>query len=946
MLLLTFLATTAVAGTLDQPWRTVETEHFRLHYPIEAEAWALESAAQLEDIRARVAVEIGYAPDHVVDIVVMDPNTQSNGFALPWINGPRMGVYATPPNADSILGNYRSWEEDLIVHEDAHVVHMTIPSRNPWVHLFVDRAIGAGPVTMKSGRWVFEGYATVVEGRLTGLGRPNSDGRALWLRQMAREGRMPSYWELDGSQAWRGGSYAYIVGSAYLEWLELQQGEGALRDLWTALSAHKQRDFNESFMAVFGEAPDVLYSRFVAELARDALLIEAARPVQEGTIWQDLWGSTGAPTLSKDGEKLAAVVRPEIGPARLVVWSTGENEEPLAEWQEAVDAALEKDPEDITPVQPEVFPREPEHERVRPDRAASEPRWTPDDQLLFAAWFTAPDGRRVPDLVLWNPEGGERRVTRGGSLHSPDPHPDGARAIAVRQAWSASQLVWVDLEGGEWTAITEPDVNAVLDQPRISPDGSTLAYLRNVDGWALVLRDLASGAEREVALPEGGQVAQPAWAPDSSGLYASVGVGGFIEAWFLPATEGAGPARQLTSSRGGVAAPEPTPGGDALYYLSMDVEGRDLHRVSITEPAPETAPFVVSPPVLRPPRPPAIDPPTQVAVTPEPFRLGGLSASPMAGTAMGPGRIWADLGVRVGDVAGRNTLHLQGGFDDARSWGLSAAYATRALPVTLTVSGLLLNENFDGGDFLRNRAIGELSLSRTFTGADTTLSLMGGGWVDAALPDSDGRPLLASGFLSGSLRQTRWLSQVWLGYELAGDIQYGQRKAAIDDSEWLPLPLYRPSLTLEGGWWPVGVALHGESTIGNARIGGLPTSLYPAGWAAGNQTFVPVLPVNYFVNSGHRAGSVAITAPGGVSLSARVDHGTVDEATYKSPRNVHHIALQSDTPVAAQPIAKISDLRLQAGVACVFDDYRTWWGDRECRELDDYRAWLGVSWRP
>ena len=28
------------------PWRTVETEHFRLHYPVEAEAWALDCSVQ------------------------------------------------------------------------------------------------------------------------------------------------------------------------------------------------------------------------------------------------------------------------------------------------------------------------------------------------------------------------------------------------------------------------------------------------------------------------------------------------------------------------------------------------------------------------------------------------------------------------------------------------------------------------------------------------------------------------------------------------------------------------------------------------------------------------------------------------------------------------------------------------------------------------------------
>jgi len=946
MLHLSLLLTAAFAGVLDQPWRTVETEHFRLHYPAEAEAWALESAAQLEDIRARVSEEVGYAPDQVVDLVVMDPYTQANGFALPWINGPRMGVFASPPNADSILGNYRSWEEDLIVHEDAHLVHMMIPSRNPWVHFFVDRGLGAGPVTVKSGRWVFEGYATVVEGRLTGAGRPNGDGRALLLRQMAREGRMPAYWELDASEAWRGGSYAYLVGSAYLEWLELRQGEGSLRDLWSALSAHTQRDFDVAFEAVFGDWPDVLYARFVAELTRDALAIEAARPIQEGTIWQDLWGSTGAPTVSPDGERLAVVVRPEEGPSRLVVWGTGDNDEALEEWQEAVDEALAKDPEDVTPVMPEVLPREPEYERVRPDRGASEPRWTPDGRLLFATWMRAGDGRYVPDLVLWDPEGGERRVTKEASLHSADPHPDGARAIAVRQAWSASQLVWVDLESGEWTPITEPDINAVLDQPRISPDGATLAYLRNRDSWALVLRDLTSGEEREVDLPEGALIAQPAWAPDGSGLYASLGIGGFIEAWFLPVI-GDGAPRQLTATRGGVAAPEPTPDGESLYFLSLDVEGRDLHKVSLAEPPPETTPFVVSPPVLRPPAPPPIDPPARAEVDAKPYRLGGLGVSPQVGAATSRGLGWVELGLRLGDVAGRTTLHLTGGFDGRNDQGLGGALAFRGLPVTVTLRGFTLSEerfNYDYNEplsVLRSRMGAELDLDRTFTWASGDLSLLAGGWADQPRGGYLQPDAAVAGFGRAALDQTFWFSQVWAGFEAHAG---GQYRALSEEGA-----LLRAGGTLKGGFSPIGVEARyalDTSSGGYLSVGGLSRSLYAPGWTL-DRLLVPGLGQGILVGDSHQSGGIALTAFETVELLAQRDYMTYSGGlTPDESDTVSHIALQVDTALPAQAIAKISGLNVQTGLACVAEAPYEGWRERACRQLDHYNLWLGVTWRP
>ncbi|HEY9420076.1 MAG TPA: hypothetical protein VIW92_01555, partial [Thermoanaerobaculia bacterium] len=299
-----FLALPLRAQGPSADWRTLTTAHFRVHYPASSEAWARRAAARLESIRERVVAEVGYEPPEVVDVLVSDPVADPNGAALPFLGWPRMVLWTSPPGPTSEIGHYSEWSELLVVHEETHLVHMLRPSRNP-VRQLVAKLIPAGPITLGAPRWVFEGYATVVEGRLTGSGRPNGDLRAAILRRWAQEGKLPSYGRLaSDTQSWRGMSLAYLLGSAYLEWLEERAGPGSLRNLWARMTARRARGFEEAFEGVFGDSPADLYDRFRAELTWRA--IEAERrsgEEQQGELWQDLSWSTSAPVVSPDGQR-------------------------------------------------------------------------------------------------------------------------------------------------------------------------------------------------------------------------------------------------------------------------------------------------------------------------------------------------------------------------------------------------------------------------------------------------------------------------------------------------------------------------------------------------------------------------------------------------------------------------------------------------------------------
>ena len=233
---------------------------------------------------------------------------EANGAAFPLFPRPHVVLWKTEPEPDSVIGHHRGWAELLLAHELGHMHHLLRPPRKPG--LWERWTAVVGPVTRKSPRWVIEGYATLIEGKLTGSGRPHSAIRASVLRQWAIEGKLPAYEALNRTDGFLGGSMAYLGGSAYLEWLETRSGDpNIFQALWARMAG--RRDFDGSFQATFGFAPKDGYQRFCAELTHTAMELERrvqAQGLREGEIVTQLKGWVTDLALSPDGSKLLARV--------------------------------------------------------------------------------------------------------------------------------------------------------------------------------------------------------------------------------------------------------------------------------------------------------------------------------------------------------------------------------------------------------------------------------------------------------------------------------------------------------------------------------------------------------------------------------------------------------------------------------------------------------------
>jgi hypothetical protein len=564
-------------------WRTIVTPTHRLHFTADLEAVAREVASRIEGIDSAIAANVGSNARKPIDVVIDDPYSISNGYALPFLDRPVTVWWATPPDPRSDIGNFTSWSELLAIHELTHLAHLNRPSRNPFLRrLWSALPANLGPVARKSPRWVFEGYATLVEGQISGTGRPNNAWRPAILRQWAIEGNLPTYGELSMSGDFNGGDFAYLSGSAYLEWLQKREGDSTLVHVWRRLSARHNRSFTSAFAGVYGDAPGALYGRHAAELTRDAMAAKAALEragIVEGELVQRLSWLTGDPAISPDGKRAVIALRDRERPTRVVVWKTTPEAEDTAAARRRREAQA-KDPEDVPDRRFYPIPKRPE--KVLPSeqgRAYQMPRWFPDNRrVLVTRWVSRSDGSLSPALYVWDTERGEtRRITPPVGVLQGDPHPTENVAVAMQCRSGHCDIVSVDLARGTIRTLLEGNARLTYYRPRWSPDGTRiLASVAEHGRWRVVVAARDGTVMRAIDPDDGANRYDGDWISNDSVVVVSE-LGGIANLEIIRLGESR--ASSLTRVTGAAVAPSVNRADGSIWFLSLHSRGLDVRRI-------------------------------------------------------------------------------------------------------------------------------------------------------------------------------------------------------------------------------------------------------------------------------------------------------------------------------------------------------------------------------
>ncbi|HEX8723786.1 MAG TPA: hypothetical protein VF737_00195, partial [Gemmatimonadaceae bacterium] len=721
-------------------WQTLETPHFRFHYPVPFAEWTRVTASHMEAVDSAVHALVGFAPTHRVDVVVDNPYDEPNGSALPFIDAPVLTFWPVPPTPRDDIGNWRSWSEILSVHEFAHLAHLTRPSRNPldalvWQLLPAD----LGPIPRKVPRWAIEGYATYVEGRITGSGRPNNAWRATVLRQWALEGHLPTYDEMSSWRAFNGSDFAYLAGSAFLEWLVAQQGDSSLVHVWRRASARVERSFDDAFAGVYGDSPRVLYGRFTAQLtaqATDAAQALGRSGLLEGTLIQHLAWQTGDPAFSADGRRVAIVLRSGSAPSRTVIWSA-EPPPPDTAGERRTREMLALDPEDVPATQFYPRPRKPlaTLEAVG-GRGFVDPRFLPGDRVLVDRLTRQADGALRPDLYAWSvASGGVYRLTVDAGVRDADPSPDGRTALATRCTGGACGVVRVDLRSGAVTPVLAGTPSRSFYRARFAP-GARQFVVSVTDGgrWRLAMASVDGSNLHFVGPDDGANRFDASFRPSGDTVVYVSDRGGIMNLAQLDLASDR--ERVLTRVTGAAVAPTIDPADGSVWFLSLHARGYDVRRLDADTAAGHVVDVVGDYGAAAPPAPVARDTmPVNAVSGPRPYGLGPRHGRWMPGETYGPDGLAGAVYLTNIDVIGRLDAFVGGVFGARPQWrggtfGLAwrgsrveldaAAHSARRQPRYGSVSGTT------GARYDDTRRGGLLAAAWTATGDEWRWRLRGG----------------------------------------------------------------------------------------------------------------------------------------------------------------------------------------------------------------------------
>ena len=533
-------------------WKTIETEHFVIHYHEPLGDVARQVAQAAEYSHRVLSPAFGHEPAEKTHIVITDDTDGANGFASVL---PRNSIrlFASAPGPLSSLNDHDDWLFGLTAHEYTHILHLDSIGGLPRLY---NRIFGkTWSPNQAQPRWVIEGIATYQESRRTSAGRTRNALFDMDLRAVTlADRRLDLDAVSNGPQAWPRGNAPYLYGSHFLKYVFDRHGEDKMRELsWSYGSNPVPYSLNRSIKNITGRSFAELYDDWLDYL-RDKYSAQAeavARAgLREGRRLTFSAENNSSPRYTRDG--------------RHIVWRQGDG---YSETRYR-----------IMPVGSNVG-RASDYATIHRSSGFAL-LW--DGSMVLAQTRRYRNDYSFDDLYRWDRRTDRlERLTRGMRAREPAVSPDESRVAFVINGRSQTQLAVMPLRPDAepqivWTGQRFDQVGS----PYWSPDGTHIACsVWTAGGYRdLMLVDMKSGAARRLTHDRANDVS-PVFSPDGSTIFYSSDRSGIYNVYALELATGT--TWQVTNVVGGAFWADISPDGKQLVYQGFGPGGYDLYELDI-----------------------------------------------------------------------------------------------------------------------------------------------------------------------------------------------------------------------------------------------------------------------------------------------------------------------------------------------------------------------------
>lgn len=541
------------AGDPSLEWRTIESQHFIIHYHRPLEDVARRVASLAERAHDTLVSVMASEPSERTHIILRDTTDGSNGFASV-IPRNQITLFVTAPEGFSQLMDHDDWLYGLVAHEYAHIVHLDTIGGLPAV---LNRIVGKtwAPNQVQP-PWVIEGIATYQEGKRTSGGRTRYTEFAHDLRLASLAERGLSLDQVSsGSRNWPHGTTRYEYGSAFLKYVFDAYGDDKLAVLSRRYGSNPiPWSLNRSVEEATGKPMNALYDEWRDVVRGDAQMsVEAVERA----------GRREGQQITFIGE---ANSFPRFVPGtRDVVWRRGDGRSREVYMRVSAD----------TPgASPSPFLKTGRLTKLDPDA---------DGSAVYAQGTTYQGTYSYQDLYWLDGETGRsRQLTNRRRASEPALSADGRQIAFVANGRGQRQLAIMNRDGSDQRVVWS---GARFDQayePAWSPDGKRIAFSAwRAGGFRdILVVTLATGEVREIGRDRA-QDLTPVFGPGGRYLYFVSDRTGIYNVFAVDLSADGNRLWQVTNVVGGAVQPDVSDDGATLVYQGAVAGGYELFTMAI-----------------------------------------------------------------------------------------------------------------------------------------------------------------------------------------------------------------------------------------------------------------------------------------------------------------------------------------------------------------------------